>query len=210
MVSSWFSFVPRISPNDSRVHNQLSDTPLVFFIAVPWSPLGYWCGAVLLTRCSPLHCLTRRLPDILHVYRMGSSLTIEIENCFSDISFRLRSEHTCDNFEPFSILGDGHCLHRSVSKGIFKSDQYWSLIKFGTLLSLKININKLIKVRSLYHFPSLFLDFFEKCMNKLKANLEGVVQLQFNYKAILSEALSDFTSCLQVNWMENPVVQTDF
>ena len=65
-------------------------------------------------------------------------------------------------------------------------------------------------MRSLYHFPSLFLDFFEKSMNKLKANLEGVVQLQFNYKAILSEALSDFTSCLQVNWMENPVVQTDF
>lgn len=47
-------------------------------------------------------------------------------------------------------------------------------------------------------------------MNKLKANLEGVVQLQFTYKAILSEALSDFTSCLQVIWMENPVVQTDF
>ena len=47
-------------------------------------------------------------------------------------------------------------------------------------------------------------------MNKLKANLEGVVQLHFTYKAILSEALSDFTSCLQVIWMENPVVQTDF
>ena len=34
-------------------------------------------------------------------------------------------------------------------------------------------------------------------MNKLKANLEGVVQLQVSYKAILLEAFSNFTSCLR-------------
>ena len=143
-------------------------------------------------------------------HRMGSSLTIEIENCFSDIAFRLRREHTCDNFEPFSILGDGNCLYRSVSKGIFKSDQYWPLIKLVTLLSLKININELIKVRSLYHFPSLYLDFLKKCMNKLKASLEGAVQLQVNYNAILLETLSDYISFLQVISMENPCSTTDF
>ena len=102
-------------------------------------------------------------PEVSHVSQNGKLL------------FGLRKEHNCDNFEPCSIVGNGNCLYRSVSKGIFKSDQYWPLIKLGTLLSLKININELIKVGWLYHFPSLFLDFYEKYMSSLKAKLEAVV-----------------------------------
>ena len=112
------------------------------YVVTQWSLLGYWCGA------------ESHLPDIRHgtiwpvgylkssmFHKMESFLTAEIKNCFSNISFRLRKENNCDNFESCWILGDGSCLYRSVSKEIFKSNQYRSLIKFGTLLSLKININ---------------------------------------------------------------------
>lgn len=43
--------------------NQLRDAPLVFISLSQLSPVGYRCEAVLF---SPLHCLTRRLPEILH------------------------------------------------------------------------------------------------------------------------------------------------
>lgn len=77
MVSSWFSCLPRIFPNDFRVHNQLGDTPLIFI----WLFHGHlWAADVEQLHLLDVHHCTVWTVSYLKSCMFHCSLTIEIED----------------------------------------------------------------------------------------------------------------------------------